>query len=180
MLAANQDIGVDTGTGNPLVLECNDGYLNDVRGLHVKEDHVAMAIAAATGMSCYGLKGGIGSASRRFALDGRDRHLGSLVLTNMGRLDDLCPAGRAVARPPLPPGRSGHSPNRQHALRRLGRDRPGFLNRTAHPALSQGGSHGAAGDPRGYTRSPLPRAHRECRGGDPELHTSPSVIKSFW
>jgi D-aminopeptidase len=110
MLAANPDIGVDTGTVNPLVFECNDGYLNDIRGLHVKEEHVAMAIASATetvaegsvgagtGMSCYGLKGGIGSASRRLSLDGRDRHLGVLVLTNMGPLADLVVDGRPVGR----------------------------------------------------------------------------------
>lgn len=110
MLAANPDIGLDTGTVNPLVFECNDGYLNDIRGLHVKEEHVTMAIAAATeaagegsvgagtGMSCYGLKGGIGTASRRLSLDGRDRHLGVLVLTNMGRLADLVVDGRHVGR----------------------------------------------------------------------------------
>ncbi|MDN5332646.1 MAG: D-aminopeptidase [Tepidanaerobacteraceae bacterium] len=32
MLSSNEDIGVTTGTVNPVVLECNDGYLNDIRG----------------------------------------------------------------------------------------------------------------------------------------------------
>ena len=37
MLKENEDIGVTTGTVNPVVCECNDGYLNYIRGLHVKE-----------------------------------------------------------------------------------------------------------------------------------------------
>ena len=70
MLERNADIGVDTGTVNPMVFECNDGYLNDIRGLHVKQEHVLEALAAASdefeegatgagcGMCCYSLKGG--------------------------------------------------------------------------------------------------------------------------
>ena len=38
-LEQNEDIGVSTGTVNPLVTECNDGRLNDIRGLHVREEH---------------------------------------------------------------------------------------------------------------------------------------------
>ena len=34
MLERNADIGCDTGTVNPMVFECNDGHLNDIRGLH--------------------------------------------------------------------------------------------------------------------------------------------------
>ena len=40
MLEQNEDIGVSTGTVNCLVTECNDGRLNDIRGLHVREEHV--------------------------------------------------------------------------------------------------------------------------------------------
>ena len=76
MLAQNEDIGLTTGTVNPIVCECNDGTINDIRGLHVKEEHVFKAlesadvtfeegaVGAGTGMRCMGLKGGIGSASR--------------------------------------------------------------------------------------------------------------------
>ena len=58
---------------NALVGETNDGGLNDIRGLHVRPDHVAAAIAAAkdgavdegsvgagTGTRAFGWKGGIG------------------------------------------------------------------------------------------------------------------------
>ena len=80
MLARNDQIGRAESTVNPVILECNDGYLNDIRGLHVTEDHVFAALDAADttfalgavgagrGMSCYHLKGGIGSASRVFEI----------------------------------------------------------------------------------------------------------------
>ena len=72
MLADNPDIGRETGTVNPVVCECNDGFLNDIRGFAVREEHVLRALASASedfeegavgagrGMSCHQLKGGIG------------------------------------------------------------------------------------------------------------------------
>lgn len=108
MLERNADIGVDTGTVNPMVFECNDGYLNDIRGLHVKQEHVLEALAAASdefeegatgagcGMCCYSLKGGIGSASRTFELYGSTYTVGSLLLTNFGSLRDLTIGGDRV------------------------------------------------------------------------------------
>ncbi len=101
MLAQNPDIGLEAGTVNPLIGECNDSYLNDIRGCHVKKGHVIDAIEAAsqdfrqgsigagTGMICYGLKGGIGSASRLIEIDGNEYTLGALVLSNFGRRRDL-------------------------------------------------------------------------------------------
>jgi len=63
---------------NAVVGETNDGYLNDIRGRHVRKEHVLEAIAGAaggpveegcvgagTGTICYGFKGGIGTSSRR-------------------------------------------------------------------------------------------------------------------
>lgn len=47
MLEHNQDIGVSTGTVNCVVTECNDGELNDIRGFHVKEQHILQALAVA-------------------------------------------------------------------------------------------------------------------------------------
>ena len=47
MLERNDDIGVKTGTVNCVVTECNDGRLNDIRGLHVKAEHVNEALAKA-------------------------------------------------------------------------------------------------------------------------------------
>lgn len=108
MLKENEDIGVTTGTVNPVVCECNDGYLNDIRGLHVKEEDVFDAIenaeinfkegniGAGTGMSCYQLKGGIGSASRVLKLDDKEYTIGSLVLSNFGLKEDLLVDGIKV------------------------------------------------------------------------------------
>ena len=109
MLESTPEIGATTGTVNPVVMECNDGaWLNDIRGLHVREEHVAEALAAVssdfaqgnvgagTGMSCYGLAGGIGSASRIVRVSKRDYTLGVLTLCNMGRLADLRVDGRAL------------------------------------------------------------------------------------
>ena len=76
MLDKNPDICETTGSVNPVVCECNDSGLNDIRGLHVTEENVRAALAdcradfaegavgAGRGMRCHGLKGGIGSASR--------------------------------------------------------------------------------------------------------------------
>jgi D-aminopeptidase len=35
-LRRNPEIGLTTGTVNPVVGECNDGFLNDIRGLHAQ------------------------------------------------------------------------------------------------------------------------------------------------
>ncbi|MGI6643960.1 MAG: P1 family peptidase [Bacillota bacterium] len=125
MLHENPDIGVTTGTVNPVVGECNDGYLNDIRGRHVKHEHVFQAlrsartgsveegsIGAGTGMSCLGFKGGIGTASRKLAGEISRCHLGVLVLSNFGSLQDLTVLGVPVGREfagkrqaaPTPPG----------------------------------------------------------------------------
>ncbi len=125
MLLENPDIGVTTGTVNPIVGECNDGYLNDIRGRHVRPEHVLEAlrsahsgfveegnVGAGTGMSCLGFKGGIGTASRKLTGELSGCHLGVLVLSNFGGLQDLTvlgvPVGREYARrrqvPQAPPG----------------------------------------------------------------------------
>lgn len=101
MLERNPDIGVETGTVNCVVTECNDGVLNDIRGLHVTEEHVLQALANAsdtfeegvvgsgTGMCCLGVKGGIGSSSRKVKMDGKDYIVGALVMSNFGADDNL-------------------------------------------------------------------------------------------
>jgi D-aminopeptidase len=108
-IAADPEIGRRTATVNPVVLECNDGYLNDIQALAVTEadalaaieaateDFPVGAVGAGTGMSCFGFKGGVGTASRRLRLDGATYHLGVLVLANFGRSGDLrLPDGRRV------------------------------------------------------------------------------------
>lgn len=100
-MRANRDIAYRSSTINPVVCECNDAYLNDARNCVINQAHVKTAIASADldfaegsigagrGMSCYQLKGGIGSSSRQIKLKDDTYHLGCLVLTNMGRLHDL-------------------------------------------------------------------------------------------
>ncbi|KQY13930.1 P1 family peptidase [Rhizobium sp. Root482] len=121
-IAQNPDIGRSTSTVNALVCECNDGPLNDIQAMAITEDHAKAALLAArpgkveqgsvgagTGMTCFGFKGGIGSASRQLTLDGSLYHAGALVLTNFGNAGDLVlPDGRrphpegGVARPETP------------------------------------------------------------------------------
>jgi D-aminopeptidase len=114
-MADNAELGRTLPTLNPLVFECNDGWLNDARALALQEVHVAQALAAARraqqqgqrgfaqgsvgagrGMTCHGLKGGIGSASRSLMWQDRHHHLGALVLANQGRPEALTIAGRRI------------------------------------------------------------------------------------
>lgn len=48
MLERNDDIGLDAGTVNSLVMECNDARLSDIRGLHITKEHARAALAAAS------------------------------------------------------------------------------------------------------------------------------------
>jgi D-aminopeptidase len=82
---------------NPVVGETNDGWLSDIRGRHVKAEHVRQALATAAagpvaegsvgagaGTVAFGWKGGIGTSSRRLP-DGRGgATVGVLVQTNFG------------------------------------------------------------------------------------------------
>ena len=110
-VAANPESGRGLPTVNPLVFECNDGYLNDIQRMAVTEQHYLAAFEAAglqveegslgagRGMSCFGLKGGIGTASRRVPAAGPGEHMvGVLVLANFGRLPQLTVAGHPVGR----------------------------------------------------------------------------------
>lgn len=101
MLEQNEDIGNTTGTVNPVVCECNDQFLNDIRGKHIKKEHIFEAIknadmdfeegavGAGRGMSCLGFKGGIGTSSRILELDDEEFTIGVLVMSNFGAKGDL-------------------------------------------------------------------------------------------
>lgn len=106
-LRDNPEIGRAWPTVNPLVFECNDGYLNDIQAMAIDETHYGLALdsAAATfeqgavgagrGMSCFSFKGGIGSASRLADMPlAAPYTVGALVLANFGRLPNLTVAGR--------------------------------------------------------------------------------------
>ncbi len=106
---------------NALVGETNDGGLNDIRGLHVKTEHVLEAIrnaksgavpegavGAGTGTINYGWKGGIGTASRV----ARPYTVGVLAQTNFG--GNLTIAGVPIFRS-LQPRRGGSAAARGEA-----------------------------------------------------------------
>ncbi|VTU40511.1 L-aminopeptidase/D-esterase [Variovorax sp. PBS-H4] len=108
-IAANPECGRSLPSVNPLVFECNDGFLNDMQRMAVRGHHYLQALAAASeevaqgsvgagrGMSSFALKGGIGTASRRVSMPGAGLHtIGALVLANYGLLPNLVIAGRAV------------------------------------------------------------------------------------
>jgi D-aminopeptidase len=118
-LAVNPEIGRGAGNVNPVVAECSDALLSDIRSLAVRPEHVLGAIAAArpgpvaegsvgagTGMICYGWKGGIGTASRKTSAGAGSHVVGALVLANFGQPGDLrisgVPVGESL-RPPEPP-----------------------------------------------------------------------------
>ncbi|WP_299838500.1 P1 family peptidase [uncultured Tenacibaculum sp.] len=82
---------------NSIVGETNDGWLNDIRGRHIKEKHVLDAInnakggvikegnvGAGTGTVCFQYKGGIGTSSRIIPEKFGSYTVGVLVQTNYG------------------------------------------------------------------------------------------------
>lgn len=105
-IAKNPELGRSLPTVNPLALECNDGWLNDIQALAVTEamaqaalskadTHFARgSVGAGRGMSCFGLKGGIGTASR--LIPELNATLGVLVLANFGTLASLTLDGLQV------------------------------------------------------------------------------------
>jgi D-aminopeptidase len=107
-LAATPEIGRSMSTVNPVVAECNDGHLNDLHAFTVTEAHCDAACAAAAeafergsvgagrGMACFGLKGGIGTASRMVTIDAMPYTLGALVLANFGRPMQFTLAGKRI------------------------------------------------------------------------------------
>ncbi len=173
MIERHPAIGVTTGTVNPVVAECNDGYLNDIGGRHVGEAEVRAALAggragavpegnvgAGTGMMAYGYAGGIGSASRLAGADGAagaGYTVGALVLANFGRRRDLliggAPVGRELAESrQAGAGEPGLGPREQGSvIVILATDAPldarqlGRLCRRVPLGLARTGTHGGHG-----------------------------------
>lgn len=98
---------------NPIVGECNDGYLNDVRGRHITARHVHAALAAAksgrvdegcvgagTGTRCMGWKGGIGTSSRKLSAKRGGYTIGVMVQTNFNGILNIAgaPVGKELGR----------------------------------------------------------------------------------
>jgi D-aminopeptidase len=108
-----QEGNADVRSVNALVGETNDAGLNDIRGLHVRPDHVVNAIRAArsgavpegsvgagTGTQAFGWKGGIGTSSRRLASRYGGYVVGVLVQSNFGGVLTMggAPVGRELGR----------------------------------------------------------------------------------
>lgn len=163
MLRENAEIGVSTGTVNPIIGECNDSFLNDIRGRHIREAHVWQAIdtaaggavaegnvGAGTGTTCFQFKGGIGTASR--VVIGGQYTVGALVQTNFGAREEMTlygvPLGRHLSSELLPQPGPGSimivlatdAPLDARQLNRLARRAPLALGRTGTT------SHDGSGD----------------------------------
>jgi D-aminopeptidase len=95
-------IGTDYDVIIPIVGECDDSWLNDAVGRHVRSEHVYRAIeqaatgpvaegsvGAGTGMVTCDFKAGIGTSSRRVAIDRGTYTLGVLVQSNFGVMRSL-------------------------------------------------------------------------------------------
>ncbi|WP_255312406.1 DmpA family aminopeptidase [Kiloniella majae] len=104
--------------GLPVAAETYDGFLNDINGFHVTNEHVYDAIETAksgpieegsvgggTGMKSFGFKAGSGTASRRVGYAGRDYTVGVFVQSNFGKRDDLTilghPIGKGLSEPKM-------------------------------------------------------------------------------
>jgi D-aminopeptidase len=116
---------------NPVVGETSDGYLSDLQGRPIGLPEVRAALAAAspdvaegavgagTGTSCYGWKGGIGTASRVLPERAGGYTVGALVQTNFGRAEELTVCGVGLGkhlRPPMDrPQTTDHRPQSEGA-----------------------------------------------------------------
>lgn len=102
MVARHPQIGQEQDVVIPIVGECDDSWLNDVAGHHVRERHVLAALESAasgpidegsvgggTGMVTCDFKAGIGTASRRLTEVDGGYTVGVLVMSNFGLRRDL-------------------------------------------------------------------------------------------
>lgn len=102
MAARHPEISKQSDVIIPLVGECDDSWLNDIVGQHIKTHHVYEAITNArsgpveegavgggTGMITCDFKSGIGTASRKLADEDGGFTIGVLVMSNFGEMKDL-------------------------------------------------------------------------------------------
>lgn len=101
---------------NPLVGETSDAFLSDLQARPIGLGAVRAALGAAstsalaegvvgagTGTSCFGWKGGIGTASRLLPAEAGGFVVGALVQTNYGRAAELTICGVPVGQHMQPP-----------------------------------------------------------------------------
>ncbi len=115
MTKRHPGIGTEFDVIIPLVGECDDSWLNDAVGRHVRSEHVYRAIdhatrgpvaegsvGAGTGLITCDFKAGIGTSSRRVPSETGHYTLGVLVQSNFGVMRALQVAGVAVGQALLP------------------------------------------------------------------------------
>jgi D-aminopeptidase len=111
LVEQDNSIGDDAGVVIPIVAECDDSYLHDARGFHVRTEHVFEALSGAstgpvqegaigsgTGMQVFRFKGGIGTSSRVLSEDWGGWTVGVLAMTNFGARHRLTVDGVPVGR----------------------------------------------------------------------------------
>ena len=120
-VAADGRVGVDDVV-IPVVAECDDSHLSDPRVVQVEAEDAGLAVAraesgtppegavgAGAGMTAFGWKAGVGTASR--VVPAADATVGVLALANLGdgrelRFDGV-PVGRLLPAPERHPRRAG-------------------------------------------------------------------------
>ncbi len=151
---------------NPVVGETSDGFLSDIQARPMGEMEVRAAlevassgpvpegaVGAGTGTSCFGWKGGIGTASRVLPRRAGGYTVGALVQSNYGSPEELVIAGVPVGRTVQPPDYQPR-PEAGSIMIVLATDAPldsrqlGRLCRRAAFGLARTGStcHGGSGD----------------------------------
>lgn len=106
-VAAKAPEALASAWGLPVAGETYDGFLNDINGHHLTEEHVFAALDGAssgpidegsvgggTGMSTFEFKAGSGTASRRVHWAGETFTLGVFVQSNFGKRRNLMIRGR--------------------------------------------------------------------------------------
>jgi D-aminopeptidase len=141
----------------PVAAETYDGFLSDIAGFHITEEHVLAAIDGArsgpvaegcvgggTGMIAYEFKGGTGTASRRAKTRLGEHTVGVLVQANHGIRPWLTVCGRPVGE--ALPGRRCYTVERGSIIVIVATDAPllpGQLERLARRAsigIGRGGT----------------------------------------
>jgi D-aminopeptidase len=109
MLEKYSEMGINDDVITPVVLECDDSILNDIRGMHIKKEHVFTALAQAStrppvegavgagmGMIAYELKGGIGTSSRKVSIGSDDFTVAVFLNSNHGKRHTLNILGKPI------------------------------------------------------------------------------------
>lgn len=144
----------------PVAAETYDGYLSDIAGFHVTEQHVLAAIDGAasgpvvegcvgggTGMIAYEFKGGTGTASRRTRTRTGEHTVGVLVQANHGVRPWLTVCGKRVGE--ALPGSRCYSAERGSIIVVIATDAPLLPNQLERLARRASIGIGRGGTPSG-------------------------------